>query len=183
MRAVFSFYALCLPLTTTNKKRPTKVGHCCGRSAARSDRTDSVGLYTIFSPSTIYILFPYSFRILVPNKQGLSNMPSKNTAPNRAYILKYSLYSRGKSLKIENRFEKDYTIGRITYKGKNQAAAQRSEKWRKEYLRPIAGPFWAKQDQPTYLCGNSPARWTDRLSRGPVPCGIDLFKVLTLKTA
>ena len=56
-------------------------------------RRRPVGLYTFFSPSTIYILFPYSFRILVPNRVYILEY-AKNTAPNRAYILKYSLYSR-----------------------------------------------------------------------------------------
>ena len=61
-----------------------------------------VGLYTFFSPSTIYILFPYSFRILVPNRVYILEY-ANNTAPNRAYILKYSLYSREKSLKIASK--------------------------------------------------------------------------------
>ena len=52
-----------------------------------------VGLYTLFSPSTIYILFAYSFRILVQNRVYILEY-GKNMAPNRrAYILDYSLYS------------------------------------------------------------------------------------------
>ena len=50
------------------------------------------GLHTLFSPSTIYILFAYSFRILVQNRVYILEY-GKNTAPNRAYILEYSLYS------------------------------------------------------------------------------------------
>ena len=46
-------------------------------------------MYTFFSPSTIYIRFPYSFRILVQNRVYILEY-GKNTAPNRAYILKYS---------------------------------------------------------------------------------------------
>jgi len=54
---------------------------------------DSCGaFYTLFSPSTIYILFAYSFRILVQNRVYILEY-GKNTAPNRAYILEYSLYS------------------------------------------------------------------------------------------
>ena len=44
------------------------------------------GLYTFFSPSTIYILFPYSFRILSQNRVYILEY-DKNTAPNRVYIL------------------------------------------------------------------------------------------------
>ena len=51
-----------------------------------------LGLYTFFSPSTIYIPFPYSFRILVQNRVYILEY-DKNTAPNRVYILKYSSYS------------------------------------------------------------------------------------------
>ena len=48
--------------------------------------------YTLFSPSTIYILFAYSFRVLVQNRVYILEY-GKNMAPNRAYILEYSLYS------------------------------------------------------------------------------------------
>ena len=46
----------------------------------------SVGLSTFFSPSTIYILFPYSFRILVQNRVYILEY-DKNTAPNTIGIL------------------------------------------------------------------------------------------------
>ena len=62
----------------------------------------ALAFYTFFSPSTIYILFPYSFRILVPNRVYILEYVN-NTAPNRAYILKYSLFSRGKLLKIASK--------------------------------------------------------------------------------
>ena len=39
-----------------------------------------VGLGVLFSPSTIYILFPYSFRILVQNRVYILEY-DKNTAP------------------------------------------------------------------------------------------------------
>ena len=48
------------------------VARCRGVASCREL---SLGLGTFFSPSTIYILFPYSFRILVQN---------------RVYILEYS---------------------------------------------------------------------------------------------
>ena len=45
----------------------------------------SAQVLKFFSPSTIYILFPYSFRILVPNRVYILEY-AKNTAPNMPRI-------------------------------------------------------------------------------------------------
>ena len=65
-----------------------------------------LGLYTFFSPSTIYILFPYSFRILVPNRVYILeygyNMPriQLQIGPIFSNIL---YIPAGKSLKIASK--------------------------------------------------------------------------------
>ena len=73
------------------RAQPCKLGTCLEPSRGNLGRV-AWGLSTFFSPSTIYILFPYSFRILVQNRVYILEY-DKNTAPNRVYILQYSLYS------------------------------------------------------------------------------------------
>ena len=99
------------PLRPTATLRPEFGGpkslRCCAKGVghraqlmlrARSgrQREHRWPLYVFLArPVLSNILFPYSFRILVPNRVYILEY-AKDTAPNRAYILKYSLYSRWK---------------------------------------------------------------------------------------
>ena len=77
------------PMETRLRGKATETRDIC----VRGPEERLLAFIRFFSPSTIYIIFPYSFRILVPNRVYILEY-AKNTAPNRAYILKYSLCSR-----------------------------------------------------------------------------------------
>ena len=78
-----------LPLMCAYDSSSSSTSFCS--SATRNSCAVSYGSSSMASVS-IYILFPYSFRILVQNRVYILEY-DKNTAPNRVYILQYSLYS------------------------------------------------------------------------------------------